>query len=71
LQEPPQDLREETLIYLANYFGNADAEQVLNQMREERARAAMPAVSPVPVGPEMAGGSQPTQPQAQPPEEMA
>jgi hypothetical protein len=72
LQEPPQDIREETMIYLANFFGNADAEQVLNQMREERARAAMPAVSPVPqTGPELAGGTQPAQPQAQPPEEMA
>jgi len=70
LQQPPESVPEETLIYLANYFGNADAAMVLSQLREERARAAMPATSPTPqMGPELASGTQPTQPQAQPTQE--
>lgn len=51
-QAPPTDVREQTLLYLANgnYGGppNADAQQALAQLRNERARAMMPPLSPQP-----------------------
>jgi len=46
LRQPPEDVREQVLEYLAANFGNADAKMMLAQMREERARAALPQARP-------------------------
>lgn len=46
LQQPPDDVREMTMMYLSNHFGNADARMVLEQFRSERAAAAVPAPAP-------------------------
>jgi hypothetical protein len=41
-QQPPEDIREATLAYLAQNFGNADAQQVLAQLRQERSQPVAP-----------------------------
>ena len=51
-QQPPPDIREQTLMYLANgsYGGlpNPDAQQALSQLRNERAAASMPPLAITP-----------------------
>lgn len=46
LQQSPEDIREQTLMYLANFYGNPEAKQDLARLYAERARAAVPAGSP-------------------------
>lgn len=41
LRRPPEDIREQVLEYLATNFSNADAQMMLAQLREERARRAL------------------------------
>jgi hypothetical protein len=62
-QQPPPDIREQTLMYLANgsYGGppNPDAQQALAQLRNDRAAAAMPPLQPAPaIVPPTAPGAQ-------------
>ncbi|HXF73157.1 MAG TPA: hypothetical protein VNO79_11165, partial [Actinomycetota bacterium] len=52
LRQPPEDVREQVLLYLASNYQNADAKMMLAQLREERARTALPQGRP----PEPAGG---------------
>jgi hypothetical protein len=80
-QQLPPDVREQTLQYLANggYGGppNADAQQALAQLRNERARAMVPQLAPPPavVPPTSPAGAamSPMEPEAteQPPPEAA
>lgn len=37
LRSPPEDVREQVLLYLAANYDNADAKMLLHQLREERA----------------------------------
>jgi len=74
LQQIPDDVREQTLSYLANIYGNADAKMVLAQLRAERARAAGPVMGgpALPATPTAPGGQAvPTILQGQPEEEAA
>ena len=40
MSTPPDDVREQVLNYLANNYGNPDAQQILRQLQAERAAAA-------------------------------
>lgn len=44
LQQPPEDVREQTLAYLAQFFDNPEAQMALAQLRNERAKASAPRV---------------------------